>query len=79
MTQKRSYKQYREEFKEEAETSIIEQSCTVLKASKSLGVATKILYRLKGNCQNQKTGKALSEDERTELKNLRREVKTIRV
>jgi transposase len=79
MTQKRSYKQYPKEFKEEAVALITEQGYTVGKAVESLGVATNMLYRWKENAAKQKAGITLSEDERTELKGLRQEVKTLRV
>lgn len=79
MTQKRSYKQYPKEFKEEAVALVTEQGYTVPKAAEALGVATNMLYRWKENAEKQKAGITLSEDERTELKSLRQEVKTLRV
>ena len=79
MTQKRSYKQYPKEFKEEAVTLVTEQGYTVPKAAEGLGVATNMLYRWKENAEKQNPGIPLSEDERTELKSLRQEVKTLHV
>jgi transposase len=79
MTQKRSYKQYPKEFKEEAVALVTEQGYTVPRAAEALGVAANILYRWKDNAEKQKAGITLSEDERTELKGLRQEVKTLRV
>jgi transposase len=79
MTQKRNYKQYPKEFKEEAVALITEQGYTVAKAAEALGVATNMLYRWKENAEKQKAGISLSEDERTELKGLRQEVKTLRI
>ena len=79
MTQKRSYKQYPKEFKEEAVALVTEQGYTVPKAGEALGVATKMLYRWKENAEKKNAGIILSEDERTELKSLRKEVKTLRV
>ena len=79
MTQKRSYKQYPKEFKEEAVALVTEQGYTVPKAAEALGVAANILYRWKDNAEKHKAGITLSEDERTELKSLRQEVKTLRV
>ena len=38
-----------------------------------------MLYRWKENAEKQRAGICLSEDERTELKSLRQEVKTLRV
>jgi transposase len=79
MTQKRSYKQYPMEFKEEAVAVVTEQGYTVPKAAEALGVATNMLYRWKENAEKKNAGIVLSEDERTELKSLRKEVKTLRV
>jgi len=79
MTQKRSDKQYPKEFKEKAVALIAEQGYTVTKAAEALGVATNMLYRWKENAEKQKAGIGLSEDERTALKGLRQEVKTLRV
>jgi transposase len=42
-------------------------------------VATNMLYRWKENAERKNGGIILSEDERTELKSLRKEVKTLRV
>jgi transposase len=79
MTQKHSYKQYPKEFKEEAVALITQEGYTVAKAAETLGVSTNMLYRWKENAEKQKAGISLSEDERTELKGLRQEVKTPRV
>jgi len=79
MTQKRSYKQYPKEFKEEAVALVTDQGYTVPKAAEALGVATNILYRWKENVEKKNAGIILSEDERTELKSLLKEVKTLRV
>jgi transposase len=79
MTQKRSYKQYPMEFKEEAVALVTEQGYTVPKAAEALGVATNMLYRWKEKAEKKNAGIVLSEDERTELKSLRKEVKTLRV
>ena len=58
---------------------VTEQGYTVPTAAEALGVATNMLYRWKENAEKQKVGITLSEDERTELKSLRQEVKTLRV
>ena len=79
MTQKRSYKQYPKEFKEEAVALVTEQGYTVPKAPEALGVAANVLYRWKENAKKKNAGVILSEDERTELKSLRKGVKTLRV
>jgi transposase len=41
MSQKRSYKQYPKEFKDEAVALVLEQGYSVADAAKSLGITTK--------------------------------------
>jgi len=79
MSQKRTYKQYSKEFKEEAVALVREQGYSVPEAAKSLGIASNMLYRWKEGFESQLEGKVLSEDERDELKQLRKEVKTLRM
>ena len=79
MSQKRSYKQYPKEFKEEAVALVREQGYSVPEAAKSLGIATNMLYRWKEQIEQQLEGKVLIEDERDELKRLRKEVKELRM
>jgi len=79
MGQKRSYKTYTKEFKEEAVNLVNEQGYSVAEAAKSLGVRASLLYRWKQQIEDQQQGKALTEDERIELKRLRRENKLLRM
>ncbi len=79
MGQKRTYKQYSKEFKEEAVALVRDQGYSVPEAAKSLGMASNILYRWKEKVEAQLEGKVLSEDERGELKQLRKENKTLRM
>ncbi len=79
MSQKRAYKQYSKEFKEEAVALVLEQGYSVPEAAKSLGIASNMLYKWKDNVENQLSGKALAEDERDELKRLRKDVKQLRM
>lgn len=79
MSQKRTYKQYSKEFKEEAVALVHEQGYSVPEAAKSLGIASNMLYRWKENIEAQIEGKVISSDERDELKQLRKEVKTLRM
>jgi transposase len=79
MSQKRTYKQYSKEFKEEAVALVREQGYGVPEAAKSLGIASNMLYRWKENIEAQIEGKVISLDERDELKQLRKEVKTLRM
>jgi transposase len=79
MTQKRSYKQYPKEFKDEAVALVLEQGYSVPEAAKSLGIAANMLYRWKELHEQQIQGKVLVEDEREELKRLRKENKELRM
>ena len=79
MGQKRSYKQYSKEFKEEAVGLVRDQGYSVPEAAKSLGIANNMLYRWKQHIEDQEQGKVLAEDEREELKRLRKEVKSLRM
>ena len=45
MGQKRTYKQYSKEYKEEAVALVREQGYSVPEAAKSLGIASNMLYR----------------------------------
>ena len=73
MGQKRSYKQYPKEFKEEAVALVIGQGYSVPEVAKSLGIAANMLYRWKQQFEEQQQGQTLAEDEREELKRLRKE------
>ncbi len=79
MTQKRSYKQYPKEFKDEAVALVLEQGYSVPEAAKSLGITAGMLYKWKELQVQQAEGKALAEDEREELKRLRKEVTELRM
>lgn len=79
MSQKRTYKQYPKEFKEEAVALVREQGYSVPEAAKSLGIATNMLYKWKEKIEAELEGKALVEDERAELIRLRKEVKDLRM
>ena len=79
MNQKRQYKQYPKEFKEEAVALVNEQGYSVPEASKSLGVNSNLLYRWKDKVDELAAGTALAEDERAELKRLRKEIKELRM
>ena len=79
MGQKRAYKQYSKEYKEEAVALIREQGYSVPEAAKSLGLASNILYRWRDKIEAQLEGKSLSVDEREELGRLRKENKNLRM
>lgn len=79
MSQKHSYKHDPKEFKEEAVARVLEQGYTVLEAAKSLGITASMLYKWKELHEQPLEGKALAEDEREELKRLRKENKELRM
>jgi transposase len=79
MGQKRTYKQYSKEYKEEAVALVREQGYSVPEAAKALGIASNILYRWKMQIDAQLEDKLLSADEREELKRLRKENKNLRM
>jgi transposase len=79
MSQKRSYKQYPPEFKEEAVALVTEQGYSVPEAAKSLGIATNLLYRWKEKQEPSASESKPAETELEELKRLRQEVKTLRM
>ncbi|MFO1369512.1 MAG: transposase [Marinagarivorans sp.] len=64
MSQKRSYKQYSKEFKDEAEALVLHQGYSVPDAAKSLGIGANMLYKWKELYEQRLQGKALVEDER---------------
>ena len=79
MSQKRTYKQYPKEFKEEAVALVREQGYSVADAAKSLGIATNMLYKWKEKIEAAEAGESLGEDEKAELKRLRKENKELRM
>ena len=79
MSQKRQYKQYPKEFKEEAVALVAEQGYSVPEAAKSLGINPNLLYRWKDKIEEKQAGTALAEDERAELARLRKENKELRM
>lgn len=79
MGQKRSYKRYPKEFKEEAVALIRDQGYSVPEAAKSLGVASNLLYRWKDQQEQLSIGSGLAEAEKTELQRLRKENKMLRM
>lgn len=79
MSQKRQYKQYPKEFKEEAVALVNEQGYSVPEAAKSLGINANLLYRWKDKMDEQAARTALAEDERIELQRFRKEIKELRM
>lgn len=78
MTEKRTYKQYPQSFKEEAVALVTEQGYSVQQAADSLGIRSNMLYRWKQQLEQQKQGERLPDNERSELNRLRKENKRLR-
>lgn len=79
MNQKRVYKSYPPAFKEEAVALVTDQGYSVAEAAESLGIRANQLYDWKAKFDASKQDSALSDDERAELKQLRKENKTLRI
>lgn len=79
MNEKRPRKQYAREFKEEAVALVLNQGYTVSQAAESLGIKYNLLSRWKQQIEAERSGEALSVDERDELRRLRRENKSLRM
>ena len=77
MNQKRSYKQYPKDFKEEAVALVTEQGYSVAEAARSLGIRANQLYDWKAKQETAMQNVALSADERSELLRLRKENKRL--
>ena len=67
MNQKRTYKEYSSEFKEEAVSSVKDQGYLVPEAHKALGINPNMLYRWKKKFEAKLAGNQLFESERDEL------------
>lgn len=76
---KRKNKTYTTEFKQEAVALVTEQGYSVSEASASLGITTKLIYNWKAKFEEQQAGNSLNEDERAELKRLRKENKDLKM
>ena len=76
---KRKVRTYSTEFKKEAVALVAEQGYSVSQAAESLGIDTKLIYNWKAKFDAEQDGTKLSEDERDELKRLRKEVKNLRI
>ena len=79
MKQKRVNNNYPQAFKEEAVALVTDQGYSVAEAAKSLGIWPNQLYDWKAKIEASTQDGALSVDERTELHQLRRENKTLRI
>lgn len=79
MSQKRTYKRYPIEFKEEVVSLVLDQGYSVAKAAESVGVKPSLVYAWKDKIESEKSAHALDTNERDELKRLRKENKELRL
>ena len=79
MNQKRKYKTYSKEFKEEAVALVTEQGYSVAEAAESVGVNPNQIYKWKDALEAQASGATLSNNERAELIKLRAENKRLKL
>ncbi len=76
---KRKNRSYPLAFKQEAVALVVEQGYSVAAAAASLGITDKLLYNWKAKFEAEQSGQALTVDERTELMQLRKENKALRM
>ena len=78
-TGKRQRRDYSEDFKRDAVALVTEQGYSIAEAARSLDIGANILGRWKREYEARASGEALSQDERAELKRLRRENRELRM
>ena len=79
MNQKRKYKTYSKEFKEEAVALVTDQGYSVAEAAEAVGVNPDQIYKWKDHLEAQASGAVLSDNERSELIKLRAENKRLKL
>ena len=79
MIQKRSYKCYPKEFKEEVVPLVLDQCYSVAKTAKSVGVKASLIYVWKEKIEAEKSTQSLDPSDRDELKRLLKENKELRL
>lgn len=79
MSENQARKRYPKAFKEEAVALITEQGYSVAKAAEAVGVKSDLLYKWKGSLESERSGGSLSEDEKEELKRLRKENRELKL
>jgi transposase len=75
----RQRRNYPEDFKRDAVALITEQGYSIAEAARSLDVGANLLGRWKREYEAQARGEILDQDEREELKRLRRENRELRM
>ncbi len=75
----RQRRNYPEDFKRDAVALVTEQGYSIAEAARSLDVGANLLGRWKREYEAQARGETLDQDEREELKRLRRENRELRM
>jgi transposase len=75
----RQRRNYPEDFKRDAVALVTEQGYSIAEAARSLDVGANLLGRWKREYEAQAKGETLDQDEREELKRLRRENRELRM
>ena len=78
-TEKRMRREYTEDFKRDAVALVTEQGYKPAEAARSLGIGDNLIRRWKREFEEAASGKRLGEDEREELKRLRKENRLLRM
>lgn len=79
MNKKPTRRQYPRAFKEEAVALMTEQGYSAVKAADAVGITASLLYKWKDALEAEKSGGVLGEDEREELKRLRKENRELKL
>ncbi len=79
MAEKRTKRRFTNQFKEEAVALVTQQGYSVSKAAEAVGVTAAMLYKWKEKLVAQASGEVLADDEKAELKRLRKEVRELRM
>lgn len=77
--EKRQRRRYTQEFKQDAVALVTEQGYSIAEAARSLDISDTILRRWRDEFVDQFNGDALTNDEREELRRLRRENRELKM
>ena len=72
-------RKFSKEFKEEAVKVVLEQGVKIVQAAKDLGIGQSTLDKWVASHRKSQEPGALTEEERVELKRLRKEIKVVRM
>ena len=78
-TETRKRRDYTEDFKRDAVALVTEQGYKPSEAARSLGIGDNLIRRWKREFEEEASGARLGNDEREELKRLRKEVRMLRM